>query len=335
MTKILSTIGPASDGKNLDYLVKKSDFIRLNMSHNLLSWHKKKIHEIKKIDKNKLILVDIPGIKPRTLNNDPIFIKKGQIVKFGKINFRKKNYIQIPLSNFIPQSKKKPKYFSISDGSYQFRFISLKNNILTGIAQQDFTLGIKKGLNIPMSDYDNKLQKKKYINFLSNIKNFNFDCIGLSFIQDHKTILLLKKKFPQKLFISKIENNLGFKNRIEIIKCSDAIMIDRGDLAAEVGISKLTEHVDRIILDSKNFGKPVIIATENLNSLILENSPTKSDVINIDYYVNKKVDYIMLSDETATSKNWKKAVNWLRMYLDKKLNDNKKKRKMAILILRK
>ena len=76
MTKILSTIGPASEGKNLKYIVGKSEFIRLNLSHNTIAWHNKNIKKIKKIDQNKLILVDIPGIKPRTLNSKKIKIKK-------------------------------------------------------------------------------------------------------------------------------------------------------------------------------------------------------------------------------------------------------------------
>lgn len=325
MTKILATLGPASDGKNLFHLVKKSHFVRLNMSHNTLDWHKKKIDEIKKINREKLILVDIPGIKPRTLNKESIFIKKGQIVKFGKINNIKGNFLKIPLSNTIPKAQKNTKYFSISDGMYQFKFLSLIKDVLTGVSTQDFTLRLKKGLNIPMSNYDNESQKKKYIDFLKKIENFKFDCVGLSFIQDHTTIKLLRKKFPNKLFISKIENNLGYKNRVEIIKNSDAIMIDRGDLAAEVGVSNLTEYADKIISDAKYFGKPVIIATENLNSLIHESSPTKSDVTNVDYYVNKKVDFIMLSDETATSKNWRKTINWLEEYLKKRINVNKKK----------
>ena len=64
MTKIVTTIGPSSDGKNLNYFVKNSDIIRLNLSHGTFSWHKNNKSN-KKIDKNKLILVDIPGIKPK------------------------------------------------------------------------------------------------------------------------------------------------------------------------------------------------------------------------------------------------------------------------------
>ena len=327
MTKILSTIGPVSEGKNLKYIVGKSEFIRLNLSHNTIAWHNKNIKKIKKIDQSKLILVDIPGIKPRTLNNKKLKIKKGQIVRFGK-DKSIKNIIE--LSNDIPKIKNKIKYFSISDGSYQFKFISFKKNILTGVSKHDFTLDVKKGLNVPYSIYNNLLQEKKYISFLKKIKNLNFDCIGLSFIQNGKIIQSLKKKYPEKLFISKIENYLGFKNRKEIILNSDAIMIDRGDLAAEVGISNLYEYVEKIIDDSKSQGKPVIIATENLNSLLSENAPSKSDVTNIDYYISRKVDYLMLSDETATSKNWKNIITWFSQYLKNKKNKVKVFKKTSI-----
>ena len=327
MTKILSTIGPISEGKDLKYLVKKSQFLRLNLSHNTITWHNKNINKIKKIDQNKLILVDIPGIKPRTLNHKNLIIKKGQVVKFSK---DKQDKGLIKLSNDIPRIKNKPKFFSLSDGSYQFKFISCKKNILIGKSKHSFTLGTKKGLNIPFSMYDNSLQEKKYISFLKKIEKLKFDCVGLSFIQNAKILHLLKKKYPDKIFISKIENYLGFKNRKDIILNSDAIMIDRGDLAAEVGASNLYDFVEKIINDAKMYGKPIIIATENLNSLLSENAPSKSDITNIDYYISRGVDYIMLSDETATSKNWKNIITWINDYLKKKRSKLKILKKLSI-----
>jgi len=327
MTKILATIGPASEGKSLKYIVKTSELIRFNTSHNSLKWHERNINQIKKIDPNKLILIDIPGIKPRTLNIEPIKIKKGELVKFGN-NKLVKNIIKI--SNSIPKIKNNTKYFSLSDGTYQFRFVSFKNNILSGKSLQNFTLKPKKGLNVPFSIYNNSLQEKKYLFYLRKINKFNFDCVGLSFIQNVKILITLKKKYPKKLFISKIENYLGYKNRKEIIKHSDAIMIDRGDLAAEVGISNLTEYVEKIIRDAKLFGKPIIIATENFNSLISENLPNKSDITNIDYYISKKIDFIMLSEETATSKKWKNTIQWLSRYLKEKRNRIKFSKSISI-----
>ena len=320
MTKVLATVGPVSSDKNLKYLLDKCEMVRLNMSHNSLQWHNRNINKIKKIDPTKYILVDIPGAKPRTLNVNPIMIKKGQKVIFG-YNFKSQKII--PVSNPLPKlSSKKIKNFSISDGTYLFKFISLKNKKLIGLSLQDFELLPKKGLNIPYSIYDNEFQSKVYKKFIKKITKVKFDCIGLSFIQNSKIIKTLKKQNKSKIFISKIENYLGYLNRKEIIKESDAIMIDRGDLAAEIGNEKLTEFTSNIINDCKIIGKPLIIATENLNSLISNITPSKSDILNLDYFISKKVDYIMLSDETATSKNWNNTLRWLKYYLNLKIKKN-------------
>ena len=124
------------------------------------------IYKIKKLDKNKLILVDIPGVKPRTLNGDDIKISKGQKVSFS-YNNKSKN---IHLSNPLPKIELKPKTFSLSDGSFEFKFNSFKNETLTGISLQDFILKPKKGLNVPFSKYNNFLQEKVYISFLRKLK---------------------------------------------------------------------------------------------------------------------------------------------------------------------
>lgn len=83
MVKILSTLGPQIEKKNLNYFVNKSDVIRFNMSHNTIEWHKKNIKKIKLLNKDKLILVDIPGVKPRTLNDTEVKIQKGDLIEFG------------------------------------------------------------------------------------------------------------------------------------------------------------------------------------------------------------------------------------------------------------
>ena len=93
------------------------------------------------------------------------------------------------------------------------------------------------------------------------------------------------------------------------------VMIDRGDLAAETGLKNLTTFTNKIISDCKKSSVPIIIATENLNSLIHDFQPTKSEVFNLDYFLDKKVDFIMLSDETATSTNWSNTLKWLNQYL--------------------
>ena len=102
MTRIISTVGPISSNKNLKFVVENSGIIRLNMSHNTSAWHKKNINFIKKLDPNKYILVDIPGAKPRTLNNSAVNIKKDEKIIF-KFNIKKKK--KIFNSNFKSTSK--------------------------------------------------------------------------------------------------------------------------------------------------------------------------------------------------------------------------------------
>ena len=105
-----------------------------------------------------MILVDIPGIKPRTLNQNLIKIKKGELINFGT---DKLNNNLINISSPLPKIRKNTKFFSLSDGAYEFKLISCKNNILKGMSLQSFTLSPKKGLNIPLSIYNDQLQEKK------------------------------------------------------------------------------------------------------------------------------------------------------------------------------
>ena len=268
------------------------------------------------------------GVKPRTLNSETLKIKKGEVVKFG---YKSKDNKVINLSNPLPKILNRPKFFSISDGVYEFNLISKKKNLIVGVSRQNFDLNPKKGLNIPYSIYRDDLQKKVYLKFIKKISKLNIDCVGLSFIQNHKILEYLKKRFPKLLFVSKLENSLGYKNRKKIILNSDAVMIDRGDLAAEVGVTKFLNYTKDIINDSKQMGKPTIIATENLNSLIDGITPTKSDVLNIDYYLKKTVDFIMLSDETASSKNWKNTLDWLQKFINSKIKISKSDNILSIL----
>jgi|688.fasta_scaffold65619_3 pyruvate kinase len=326
--KILPTIGPISeDTSSLKKLNKFTNIFRLNGSHNNLEWHKKIIKRIKNINKKNNILLDIPGVKPRTKNETDIFIKKKQLVIFyynkKKLNFFKKN-LSIQLTHPIPEIARYAKTFTISDGAYLFKIHKISKNYVSGVSQQDFILKPKKGLNIPKSIYDNKRQLKLSLKFLSNVKNFKFDAIGLSFVQDEKVVKNIKKKYSDRLIVSKIENSKGLENIISIVKFSDIIMIDRGDLAAEIGAENLFNAIKKISEECKYQGKPLIMATENLDSMMLNSSPTKSEIISLGFsdYINS--DLIMLSDETATSKNYLRITKWLYNFIYRFKNQNYK-----------
>jgi pyruvate kinase len=314
--KILPTIGPASEKiKDLKFLFNYCTMARLNTSHNNILWHKKMINLIKKINNKVDILVDIPGVKPRTNNKNNIIIKKNNIVRFA-YNLKKNDSTVIQLTRKLPQKKGKVnRFFSLDDGKILFKLIKFDKDLISGKALHDCVIQPKKGLNIPNSVYDNKVQKKIYIEYLNKFKNTKINAVGLSFVQNKELIIYLKKRFSKFLMVSKIENSEGLKNADEICNYSDAIMIDRGDLSAEIGENNLYDAILKISNFTKKYGKPLIMATENLETMSSSNNPTKNDIISLGFSNQINSDVIMLSEETASSNKWKKIIIWLNKFL--------------------
>ena len=319
--KILPTIGPLnSKKKDLKYLSKNYKVVRLNGSHNTVNWHKAVASNLKKFNKDITILIDLPGSKPRVKIQESLLINKYEEVVFfygkkPKIN-NKKKFIEI--SNPLPKILRL-NYFLVNDNQFVFNFKSKNKNSITGISRQKFLLENKKGLNLPGSSYDEKIQRKNVLNFIRKIValKINFDAVGLSYVQNSKLIKEIYKKYPGISIVSKIENSLGVKNSEDIIINSDAVMIDRGDLSAEIGDQKLFSKIEEIVNLGKKFSKPIIMATQNLLSMNRNSTPTQSEIFAIGYANQNNIDMLMLSDETAISKRWKNTLIWIKNFIKK------------------
>lgn len=320
MTKILPTVGPENSSiSDLRYLLGDYKIIRLNGSHNTVHWHAEKSRNLKKINKEITVLIDLPGSKPRIKIDKAILINKNEKVIFfyGKPP-KKKNIKLIEISNPLPKIKNN-KYFLVNDNQYKFNLYKIKKNYILGISSQRFILENRKGLNLPESFYDEELQKKNVLNFISQLYKYGatFDAVGLSYVQSSDLVKIINKKYPTVLIVSKIENSLGVNNAKDIIKCSDAIMIDRGDLSAEIGEERLYEVIEKINFFCKELSKPLIMATQNLLSMKTQSLPTQSEIFAIGYAKKKNIDMLMLSDETAINKYWKRTLKWLNSFLKK------------------
>ena len=315
MMRTLVTIGPASlDQSSIKNFAEKTNLFRLNGSHSDLSWHQHTIDMIRSVRPNAFILLDIPGIKPRTANNTNIFIKKGEIVAFGT-DYAGKNVRSVRLTKALPIFGEDLTTFSLNDGQYIFDVVSTDDGVVVGKSRESFELLPKKGINLPGSIYDDKKQLSIYSDFIDQVRHFQIDGLGISFIQTGSVISELKRRYPEYIYVSKIENSAGWANAEEIVEKSDAIMIDRGDLAAEVGFNSLYKAVSEIALSTKKFGKPLIMATENLESMIDRDSPSKSEVMSLGHSSDIGSDCIMLSEETALSNNGKVIVDWLDNFI--------------------
>ena len=317
MIKILATIGPSSDAKPIIEGFSGHDVLfRLNGSHGNLAWHQQAIQNIRAQVEEAFILLDVPGVKPRTANEQALDIKKGQHVFFGG-GAAAKDMLHVQLTRPLPMIDPSEKCFSVNDGQYVFDILDFGEQFLVGQSRVDFTLLSRKGLNVPNSIYDEKKQLRIYEEFITQVVDLDIDGLGLSFVQTGELVEKVRSLLPKAVLVSKIENTEGLKNCEKIIEKSDAIMIDRGDLAAEIGLTGLYDAVLEISAFTKGAGKPLIMATENLESMITREVPSKSEVMSIAHSVEIGADCIMLSEETAVAKNGLMIVSWLAEYLEK------------------
>ena len=332
MIKTMVTIGPISNNKDdVKKFGEHTKLFRLNGSHSSIEWHAKAISLIRSIIPDAFILLDIPGIKPRTSNEHPTIIKNGQVVSFASPNALKPN-------NFVNLTKALPSYpedlqsFSVNDGQYIFDVVDTGNGIISGRSLETFTLNPKKGINIPGSIYDEYLQFEIYNAFISQIEHLEIDALGLSFVQTGALVEKIKKKVPNLIMVSKIENSEGLRNCKEIAAASDVVMIDRGDLVAEIGYGKLFSSIEEIAEVTKKYGKPLIMATENLETMVRRRMPSKSEVISLAHSAQIGVDCFILSEETALSENKHSTVSWLANFLKSSPLKRRKYQKFAVKI---
>ena len=315
MMKMLITIGPQSvDDMNLNKFAKKTKLFRLNGSHGTLEWHRDAISSIRRACPDAFILMDIPGIKPRTSNTTSILIKKGQEVVFGEPDLGEGRLL-VGLTKEIPKHDEYLTKFSVNDGQFEFDYVNSGTGYIIGRSRSDFILLEKKGINLPNSIYDETKQFKIYKQFLKNIIDMDIDGLGLSFVQTGELVSKIQRIAPGLVLVAKVENSEGLRNCVDIVKHSDAIMIDRGDLAAEIGFDHLFHAINFISDQTKAHGKPLIMATENLETMLERNVPSKSEVMSIAHSASIGVDCIMLSEETATAETGQATVAWLESFL--------------------
>ncbi len=316
MINTLVTIGPSSlNDVDIKYFAERTNLFRLNGSHSDIEWHKKAVLEIRRFSPNAFILMDIPGVKPRTNNSEVIQIEKGQEISFG-LEAGMEYDLHINLTKNIPKIEMAPPTFSLNDGQFLFDTTKVGNGFIVGRSRDSFKLLPKKGINLPGSVYDEDQQFEIYKDFIKKIGGLEINGLGLSFVQTGELVTKLKEIVPGLVLVSKIENSEGLRNCIEISNKSDAIMIDRGDLVAEIGFKNLFRGIETISLATKSSGRPLIMATENLESMIDRELPSKSEVMSLAHSASLGVDCIMLSEETALSSNAKAIVSWLTEFLD-------------------
>mgnify|MGYP001667869361 CR=1 FL=1 len=315
-TNIICTIGPASEDKLEEMFKAGMNIARFNFSHASEESVKDTVEEFKKI-REKLgisagLLMDMQGPEIRLgLFSDEI--KDGFVLNSGdKVSFTTekikctKEMFSVSYDAFYKDVEPGHKLL-IDDGAIELRVDKIENKIVKATVIDGGLVKEKKGLNAPKSILNIPGLKEKDIKDLEYAVRADFDFVAGSFIRNKEDVLNIKKELKKHggeniKVIAKIENRQGMENIKEIIEVSDGIMVARGDLSVEVPLEIVPIYQKNIIKYCNNAAKPVIIATQMLDSMINNPLPTRAETSDVANAVYDRASAIMLSGETAIGK---------------------------------
>jgi pyruvate kinase len=312
-TKIVATVGPACDtyDKLLQLVKCGVNVFRLNFSHGTHEEKLKVIEHIRRINKNEpfniAILGDLQGPKLRVgdIEGGAIQIDKGDILTFTNdkvLGNKERIYVSYPnLHDDVAIGNK----ILINDGKLEVIVKRvLKNNDVEVEVLLGGILSSKKGINLPDTKISLPALTRKDHQDLEFIVEQKLDWVALSFVRSVKDIKhlseILEKKNSKTKVIAKIEKPEALVNLRDIIVESDAIMIARGDLGVELPVEKVPLLQKQIIRKCLHRAKPVIVATQMMESMIEFNKPNRSEITDVANAVLEGADAVMLSGETAT-----------------------------------
>lgn len=318
-TKIVATIGPASDSEEriADLIKAGVNVFRFNMKHGDLDWHNERITKVKKISDTLYepvgILIDLQGpeIRLYTKNGESVILKKGETVIVSQDEKDTSALVRLSHDEVAP-SLEVGDQFLIDDAFVEMKVVAKDKKTMTLEATEDCVIKHKKGVNLPGKDIDLPSLIEDDLKKLDLASQNAVDFIALSFVRTRKDIEILrdemaKRKINAKV-IAKIENQKALDNLEDIILASDAVMIARGDLGVETPIEQLAYWQKRMVNLCRTHHRPVIVATQMLESMTNNPRPTRAEATDVANAILDGTDAIMLSGETAGGKFPVKAV---------------------------
>lgn len=308
-TKIVCTIGPASwDRKTLKALIQAGmNVARLNMSHGSYEEKAEQIRHVRELseelNKPTAIAADLQGPKIRLGEIEgERQISKGEKISLALNPVDEELPIQFDLTPFIKKSHR----IFLNDGLVQLKVVSITGKTIHTEALNSGWVSSHKGVNIPDTNLQGRSLTEKDMNDAEFALQEDVEYIAVSFIQnpsDLKPIKDLIKKYKSTTkIIAKIEKNEAIINLEEIIKEVDAVMVARGDLAIETSASVVPIMQQKMVRLCRQYQKPVIIATQMLESMTSNPRPTRAEASDVANAVLDQVDAVMLSAESASGK---------------------------------
>ena len=310
-TKIIATLGPSSSSplKIHSLFQAGADIFRLNFSHGTHGDHRKRVFHIRQYEKRLgrpiAILGDLQGPKIRigTFKKISTTLKNNQ--KFDlDLNPEPgdEKRVLLPHPEIFKSVKKNTKVL-IDDGKILLNITNVSSEKISTEVINGGKISNMKGVNIPDTFVKMSSLTKKDIKDLELCLDLSLDYVALSFVQKAKDLIDLKKYIGNQTGImAKFEKPLAIKRMDEILLHCDAAMVARGDLGVEMPPEEVPIIQKRIVQSCRDFGKPVVVATQMLDSMINSPSPTRAEASDVATAVFDAADSLMLSAETASGK---------------------------------
>ncbi|MBT1699309.1 pyruvate kinase [Fulvivirgaceae bacterium PWU4] len=312
-TKIVATVGPASNSKDmLRALVKEGvDVFRLNFSHGSHDDHQKVVDAVREINKefgcSISLLQDLQGPKIRIQEMQPdVVIERGQELIITTRQLLGNNEIVSTSYTGLPRDVKQGDMILVDDGKIELKVKEVRDvDVVTEVVYGG-PLKSRKGINLPFTKVSApSLTEKDLKDVEFGIKN-NLDWIALSFVRKPSDIqelreILNKNKCTSRI-VAKIEKPEALSNIDDVIAATDAVMVARGDLGVEIWLEEVPMVQKMLVEKCNKAGKPVIVATQMMESMIENPRPTRAETNDVANAVMDGADAVMLSAETAAGK---------------------------------
>lgn len=322
LTKIVATIGPSTlhaDGIR-QFIEDGVTVFRFNFKHNEPSWHNDGIALVNKVADELSVpvttMIDLQGPSIRVnMPQDEISLAEGEKIYFGQDVFTD-DHKGISLTHpHIIESLQEGQHILADDGTFEFT-LKRESNQSYLISHTEGILKNHKNLNIPGAEFTFPVLVDRDFEGLKVASQSEVDYIALSFVRSAQDVRDLREEMKKyginAHVISKIETKKALDHIDEIIAESDAIMIARGDLGVELPYEEVPYYQKMIIEKCLEGAKPVITATQMLNSMITSPQPTRAEVSDVANAIYDLTDAVMLSGETASGDYPYKAVTTMR-----------------------
>ena len=306
--KILATIGPASRSPEmLNRLFKAGvDAFRVNMSHGDHGDHEQTIKAIRALEKEFhrpiAILADLQGPKLRVgkfKDGKAVIRHSGHFTLDRDPALGDETRVELPHPELFGLLEKGQRLL-INDGKIRLKVISADENQIKCSAEVGGVISDRKGVNVPDAEVPIPALTDKDRKDLAFAMSQGVDWIGLSFVQRPEDLAEARRLMGGKgALCAKIEKPMAVRRLDEIIEMSDGIMVARGDLGVELEPQEVPPLQKKIVNKARTAGKPVIVATQMLESMIDSPAPTRAEVSDVANAVYDGADAVMLSAETA------------------------------------